>query len=120
SGTLGLTPGQSLRGHATGNTPHGRRLADDDTLKCFGCHTTRTSDRGPDVLDEATFIPNVTCERCHGQASAHVAAARRGARGNALAMPFGPERATTAEQMELCGTCHRLPEMVAPGSIRTD
>jgi Cytochrome c554 and c-prime len=120
SGTLGLTPGQSLSGHATGNTTHGRFLAEKDTLKCFGCHTTRSSDQGPEVLSEATMIANVTCERCHGPASAHLAATSRGAKGEALRMPFGPERWTTAQQMEMCGRCHRLPAMVRPGSIRID
>jgi hypothetical protein len=120
SAAPGLTPGQSLKGHAGGNTPHGRVMSPANTLNCFGCHSTRTSDRGPDVLDESSMIANISCERCHGPAAAHIEAARRGAEGDALAMPFGPGRFSAAEQLQLCGRCHRLPEMITPGSIRPD
>ena len=116
----GVTPGQSLRGHAEGNTPHGREMSADNTRKCFACHTTRNSDRGVDVVDARTMIPNVSCERCHGPAGAHVEAARRGLVGEPLAMPAGPGRSTPASEIRLCGGCHRLPEMITPGSIRTD
>ncbi len=120
SAAPGLTPGQSLKGHASGNTPHGRVMSSADTLNCFRCHTTRTSDRALDQLDEASMIGNVSCEKCHGPGGRHVEAARQGASGDALAMPFGPGRYTPAEEMRFCGSCHRLPEIVSPGSIRTD
>ncbi len=68
SQSLGLTPGQSLTGHAAGNSPRGRIHTNEDTLKCFGCHATVTSDRGPDVLDEMTLIPNVSCDAATAQA----------------------------------------------------
>ena len=86
-----------------------------DTLKCFGCHATATSDRGSGRLDEATMIPNVSCERCHGPARSHVEAARRGVGPDALAMPLGPGRTRRPSRSELCGECHRTPEMVTPG-----
>ncbi len=118
SAALDVTPGQFLTGHASGNTDRGRILSTENTLICFGCHTTATSDRGPKVLDEATMIPNVTCERCHGPARSHVEAARRGAVD--LHIPAGLETWTVEEQLRRCGACHRTPEMVKPGSIRTD
>ena len=90
------------------------------TLDCFRCHATRTSSHGPDQLDVSSMIGNVSCEKCHGPGGAHVEAARRGATGEALAMPFGPGRFKPAEEMLFCGSCHRLPEMVTPGSIRID
>ena len=120
SKSLGLTPGQSLAGHAVGNSPSGRVHSSSDTLKCFDCHATVTSDRGSRVLDEATMIPNVSCERCHGPGRSHVEAARRGASPDALKLPQGPGSWTSAEQMRQCGQCHRTPEMVQPGSIRVD
>jgi hypothetical protein len=116
----GLTPGQSLAGHADGNTPSGRSHTIADTLKCFECHTTVTSDRGPLALDESKMIPNVSCERCHGPGRSHVEAARRGASGEATAMPRGEGRMSAAEELRFCGQCHRLPEMVTRGSIRPD
>ena len=64
------------------------------------------------------MIPNVTCERCHGPSRSHVEAARRGAAD--LHIPAGLETWTVEEQLRRCGACHRTPEMVKPGSIRTD
>jgi hypothetical protein len=115
-----ITPGQALGGSKKGIVPSGRRYFAADALKCFECHTTTTSDRGPRVLDEATMIPNVSCERCHGPGRSHVEAARRGEGDAALAMPFGLGRWTTVKQMRMCGACHRLPEMGDPSLIRTD
>jgi hypothetical protein len=120
SQSLGLTPGQSLTSHAAGNSPRGRIHTNDDTLKCFGCHATATSDRGPDVLDETTLIPNVSCERCHGAGRLHVEAARRGTVENDASIRFRLGRWTADEQLRLCGSCHRLPSMMQPGSIRVD
>lgn len=116
----GLTPGQSLMGHASGNTPGGRVLSTANTLDCFRCHTTRTSSHGADQLDESSLIGNVSCERCHGPGGEHVAAARRGETGQELAMPMGPGRFSQSEELDFCGSCHRLPEMITPGAIRTD
>jgi hypothetical protein len=117
-----VTPGQGLArdGRATGIVPSGRHYEPGATLKCFECHTTTTSDRGPKVLDESTMIANVGCERCHGPGRAHVEAARRGAEPAALAMPFGAGRGTAADEMRLCGACHRLPETVEPKMIRPE
>ena len=80
SDALGLTPGQKETSKSPGNTSHGRVFTASETRKCFECHTTAMSDRGPSFLDEATMIPNVSCERCHGPAREHVEAARRGGR----------------------------------------
>jgi hypothetical protein len=117
-----ITPGQgrARSPHTEGVSPSGRRYPPSSTLKCFECHTTVTSDRGPLVLDEATMIADVGCERCHSPGRSHVEAARRGAAEAALAMPFGTGRWTAAEEIRLCGTCHRLPENVDRALIRTD
>jgi hypothetical protein len=115
-----VTPGQGLGGNPEGQGPSGRRYSTANTLKCFECHTTTTSNRGPLVLDEATMFPNVGCERCHGPGRSHVEAARGGAADAALSMPFGPGRSTAAEQLRMCGACHRLPEMGDPALVRTD
>ena len=116
----GLTPGQSLNGHASGNTPSGRLMSTANTLDCFRCHSTRTSSHGTDQLDESSMIVGVSCERCHGPGGEHVAAARSAPAGQTLAMPMGPGRFSRAEEMDFCGSCHRLPEMITPGAIRTD
>jgi hypothetical protein len=114
-----ITPGQGLARGASrqGDGRSGRIYPTRSTLKCFECHTTTTSGRGPLALDEATMTPNVGCERCHGPGRSHVEAARRGGDSEALAMPFGPGRGTAVDQIRLCGACHRLPETVAPAMI---
>jgi hypothetical protein len=118
--TPDITPGQ---GQARGTTRRGDGRSGSEyptpaTLKCFDCHTTTMSDRGPQALDEAVMIPNVGCERCHGPGKSHIEAARRGARQDALAMPFGHGRQSAAEELRLCGSCHRLPETVDPDMIK--
>jgi len=113
TGTLGITPGQKASDHEGDLTPMGARNPLLDAVHCFGCHTSTTSARDPNVLDAATMIPNISCERCHGLARGHVEAARRGEQN--LTMDFGPGRATADQQMRLCGQCHRYPDIL-PGS----
>jgi hypothetical protein len=115
-----ITPGQGEAGGRVreGVGPSGRRYATPATLKCFECHTTATSARGPLILDESTMIPDVDCESCHGPGRTHAEAARRGAEGEALGMPFGIGRWKADDEIRLCGACHRLPETVGPALIR--
>ena len=115
----GVTPGLSLAGQAVGNSETGRVNSSADTLNCFRCHTTLISDKGDDVLDELTMIPNISCERCHGPARSHIEAARRRDARSSLHMPFGPGRWTTNDQLTLCGRCHRLPAMMRRARSRS-
>lgn len=118
SDSLEITPGQRSEQPSAGTTPLGRNLTPAETLKCFRCHTTRTSavsDQGFEVKD---LIPNVSCERCHGPARAHVAAARAGRED--LSMPFGNDNWTADSQLAFCGQCHRHPSKATPGLIRPD
>ena len=118
SESLGLSPGHA--GKTPGNTPHGRVMETTLVLQCFHCHSSVTSDRGSQKLDERTMIPNVSCERCHGPGKSHIEAARRGDGLDRLSMQLGPGRSSAAEQVRLCGECHRLPEMVNSGPIHPD
>jgi Cytochrome c554 and c-prime len=115
-----ITPGQgqALGPDREGMEPSGRRYKAGQTLKCFECHTTVMSDRGPRELDESAMIANIGCERCHGPGQAHIEAARRGAGDEALAMPFGLDRWHAADEIQMCGACHRLPESVGPALVR--
>ena len=106
--TIDVTPGHELKAPAAGTTTRGRPLPSLKLLRCFRCHTTVTSAESRDLLDVATMIPNVTCERCHGPAQAHVQAARRGE--SELGMLLGPDRWTADSMMRACGECHRHPE----------
>ena len=89
-----ITPGQGeARGpDREGMGPSGRHFATTLTLKCFECHTTTEPDRGPLILDEATMIPNVGCERCHGPGQAHAQAGRGETNDTTVLMPFGGGR----------------------------
>ncbi len=116
--SLGLTPGHA--GKLSGNTSHGRVMETTLVLQCFHCHSTVTSDRGSQQLDERTMIPNVSCERCHGPGKSHIEAARRGRDLDRLIMQLGPGRSSPAEQVRVCGQCHRLPDMVTSGPIHPD
>jgi hypothetical protein len=117
-----ITPGQgeaqALKKPGIGAS--GRRFESAETLKCFECHTTTRSDRGPEVLDERTMLPNVGCENCHGPGQRHVHAAETGAHEATLTMPFGAGGWTAEQEIRLCGACHRLPETVDPALIRPE
>ncbi len=116
---LDVTPGQGASSaDLPGRTAHGRELEPALTHKCLDCHSTRTSAADPARLDVATLIPNVTCERCHGPGQSHVEAARRGQ--TELRMLFGNDRATAAEEVRMCGACHRLAEMAPASEVRRD
>src|SRR5262249_47566993 len=104
----------------TRNTPSGQLMGEFPLLRCFSCHVTTTSIPHRPGVDTGTMIPNVSCERCHGPAGAHVEAARRGGPEEELLMPLGPDRASPPAQIAECGVCHRTPDAVEPGTIRPD
>jgi hypothetical protein len=118
-----ITPGQQRGdpGEPGGRTtPSGRLMDEFSVLRCFSCHVTTTSIPDRQGVDTATMIPNVSCERCHGPAGAHVEAARRGGSEEELLMPLGPDRASPQAQIVDCGVCHRTPDAVDPATIRPD
>jgi hypothetical protein len=115
---LGLTPGHDVKPPPPGLTPYGGVPPPRDALACFGCHATQLSALGNERIDEATMIPNVSCERCHGPGRAHVAAALAGAPEAELSLPFGPDRWTASELLRFCGECHRHPAGPRPEEIR--
>jgi hypothetical protein len=117
---LGITPGQVAYPPPPGLTLRGLVLPPEDARRCFHCHTTATSSRDRQGIDEATMIPDVACERCHGPGRAHVAAARRGGADAELALPFGPDRWTADSLLTLCGACHRHPSEAGSFVIRPE
>ena len=113
---LGITPGQKFDERVEHWTPVGKLVSTTDTLKCFGCHTSATSAIDRLRIDPETLIPNVTCERCHGSGKAHVEAVERGEETD-LAILNAPGAWTAAQQMRLCGYCHRHPDRFLPAAI---
>lgn len=117
--SLRVTPGQALSNHEQGLTDVGFRLSARVVLDCFECHGTRTVPSQGTGLVPETLIANISCERCHGPGRAHVEAARRpGTVSSALSLPLGSDRWTAEQQLAACGRCHRLPQMIAPETIR--
>jgi hypothetical protein len=117
---LGTTPGHIASRRPPWVTSHGSVPPRELARRCFQCHATEISARGGQSIDEATMIPNVTCERCHGPARDHVAAARRGAAELELSLSFGLGRWTAENLLTLCGDCHRHPSRARPEQIRSD
>jgi hypothetical protein len=118
SRSFGLTPGHEGIPRTPGMTLHGGVPPARDARFCFECHSTQVSTQEGQQIDEDRLIPNVSCERCHGPGRAHVEAAHRGASGTELSLPFGPERAETAERIiRLCGSCHRHPGRPGVGPL---
>ncbi len=115
---LGITPGHDTRPAPPGLKPYGGELPPRIARECFRCHATQLAAGDDDQrFDENTMIPNVSCERCHGPAKAHVAAARRHAPASDLMLPFGPDHYTAAQLITMCGSCHRLPSASQAGRI---
>jgi hypothetical protein len=119
-GALGITPGQIAYPPPPGLTDRGLVLPPEDASRCFHCHTTVIGSRDGQGIDEATMIPDVSCERCHGPGRTHVAAARRGGAEAELALPFGPDRWTAESLLTLCGACHRHPAEAGSFVIRPE
>jgi Cytochrome c554 and c-prime/Cytochrome c3 len=118
---LGITPGHDTRPAPPGLMPYGGELPPRIARECFRCHATQLAASDDNQrFDENTMIPNVSCERCHGPAKAHVAAARRHAPESELTLPFGPEHHTAEKLITMCGSCHRLPSEAQSGRIKPD
>jgi hypothetical protein len=118
---LGITPGHDTRPAPPGLMPYGGELPPKIARECFRCHATQLA-AGDDEqrFDENTMIPNVSCERCHGPAKAHVAAARRHSPESELMLAFGPDHYTAEKLITMCGSCHRLPSASQAGRINLD
>jgi hypothetical protein len=80
----------------------GRRTGAADVSECFNCHATH-SVRGTQLTLER-MTAGVQCERCHGDAAAHLESTRTGAGGNT---PLRLGRLSTEETSDFCGQCHR-------------
>ena len=107
-GRLDVTPGHD--GLLLGESVEyfGRVFRGEDLKRCIGCHTTTASIVGDRLSD---LRPGVQCEACHGPGKEHVRAARD-AREEAPSLIRA--RWIAADEVALCGRCHRLPEDIAP------
>ena len=116
---LGVTPGQAGLIEAEPVDCLGRVYRGREATNCIGCHTTTAKIRGRELHDVRA---NVGCESCHGPGRGHAAAMEANRPGHEISSDKGIRLAkgtvSSAEEIQLCGKCHRTPEMLpAPPSI---
>ena len=95
------------------------------SYRCMFCHNAYPEvASGPGNWDGATVFPaklpqGIDCQRCHGPAAAHVAAALQGKPLSEIrAGIVNPARLTPERQMEVCMQCHlETTSAILPGAI---
>jgi hypothetical protein len=80
----------------------GRELPDQETVACFGCHTSGAVSQGRLHLE--SLKPGLDCEHCHAGGNAHLEAMREGKNGQA---PEKLAKLSSEDISNFCGTCHR-------------
>jgi hypothetical protein len=85
--------------------------------RCLECHATQIVARSPDPLsnhyDPTSLVTGISCERCHGAGTEHIAF-HQAKKTTAAGAPVGsaeetilnPARFTRDRQVDLCALCH--------------
>jgi len=103
---LDLTPGhQGAIAHQEVEL-FGKIIRGDTLTGCIGCHTTTAEISNHQLAD---VRPNVGCQSCHGPGREHVTAMQDGTFHDEQPGYSGLSKQTAAQEIELCGKCHRLP-----------
>jgi len=75
--------------------------------RCLECHMTYAQElvgqSPPNRYKQASLVMGISCERCHGPASAHVAAVTK---EKSLGVIVNPAKLTRERQIEVCAQCH--------------
>jgi predicted CXXCH cytochrome family protein len=108
-GQFDITPAQQDLLPVVDGAYFGNVLEDRDLRRCIDCHTTSAKIVGTQLED---LYGGVHCERCHGPASGHVAAAERG--DTQLARRLMHRDWTAKEEIQACGKCHRTVDDITP------
>jgi len=87
----------------------GRAMGEREKVACFNCHTTNAANGNKLTLD--TMSAGVQCERCHGDATNHLAALKTGDKTLFAMKKLGAMSAE--ETSNFCGQCHRTWEQIA-------
>ncbi|MCI0420846.1 MAG: hypothetical protein L0387_27020 [Acidobacteria bacterium] len=104
SRSFDLTPGATQQTPRTLAESLGRALSEEERMKCFGCHTTGSTQENPLPSRQAMGI---RCERCHGPGLEHIRAMGIGLVADKKI--FHPGRLDGFAQAQLCGVCHGRP-----------
>ncbi|MCC9654798.1 multiheme c-type cytochrome [Rhodopirellula halodulae] len=112
-GYFGLTPGHDGDEPSDWLDCFGQKIRGQKLDSCIECHSTTGQVDHGQLVD---LIPNVNCERCHGPGSEHVQQARR----SDSPPPFsvGQTDWDFEAELQLCGSCHRLPRHLSPKELR--
>lgn len=100
----GVTPGESQTPPASLLEAIGRQIPAQEAPQCFGCHATAALTGGK--LNQASSMPGISCEECHGPGATHVALAHAGM-GTNPGMIFNPSQLDPPSSLDFCGSCHR-------------
>jgi hypothetical protein len=107
---LDLTIGQPRTTPASLREALGRRLSEDESLRCFSCHSTGAASGGQLHLDRLTL--GIRCEACHGPGGEHIAASKAGQPSAKLI--FNPARLSGDElTQDFCASCHRVSDKLS-------
>jgi hypothetical protein len=113
NGTFGLTPGHTETPPAEPMDCFGERIHGEKMESCIECHTTSGKVMDHKLVD---LVPNVDCEKCHGPGSEHVRLARL--TDSPPAFSVGRADWDLESELQLCGSCHRLPQHISPKELR--
>lgn len=113
SGESGITPGQNADVPERAVDYFGRVFRGQDMRRCVSCHvTTGHIVRGR--IENLTA--GIHCERCHGPGKEHVQAAEDD--DTAAATAAIRSKWSGADEVAMCGECHRMPDDLAPERLK--
>lgn len=113
---LDLSPGHPRSIPPSLEQALGRPMDADETLRCFGCHTTASTVNGH--FDPDHLLPGVTCEACHGPGTRHVSSMKQARIEEGLAVILNPAKLKPVESVDFCGACHRTwVDIVEAGTV---
>ena len=105
---LGITTGDERIEPKTIDEAFGRPMSGAEEKVCFGCHSSNA------IVDHkvnlASVKPGLTCQHCHVEADAHLAAII--ADSDHVPIPARLGQMSTEDTSNFCGQCHRTWETV--------
>ena len=104
---LGFTPSRAIEAPKDLEEAMDRQVPQSEVSRCFGCHTTASNLGGE--FHEATMIPGVTCEACHGPGLKHAGEMKQflaGKQEAGASSIFNSAHLNPSDQVDFCGACH--------------
>lgn len=106
-----ITPGQTDEPAARQPVEHfGKFVVGKDLARCVECHTTTGHIVDEQIVD---LTPHVGCESCHGPGADHARRMQAETESSDESMSVTDRWPTARAEIDLCGRCHRLPDMLS-------